>query len=78
MSDSIVLIRLREIRDMLADLKDDFSEMKLRVTTLETQVGNLGATEQSHYASVAMRLDRIGGDVDRIKRRLELADEPAH
>jgi ribosome-associated translation inhibitor RaiA len=77
MSDNLVLARLREIPDVLSELKADNVEIKHRLSTLEIQVGGLNATEQNHYASLSSRMDRLATDVDRIKRRLELADAPA-
>jgi hypothetical protein len=31
---------------------------------------------EGQYASLSRRIDRIGGDVDQIKRRLDLVDAP--
>jgi hypothetical protein len=56
------------------DLRADTVEMKQRLTTLEIQVGNLAATEGSHYAQIMLRMDRIDLRVERIERRLDLAD----
>lgn len=63
MSDDMVLILLRAIRADIADLKADGIEMKERLGALE---GGL--------ASVSRRVDRIAGDVERIKRRLDIVD----
>jgi len=63
MSDNLVLERLREIRAMLGRVLEDTADLRLRV----------GAPEASN-ASVSLRLDRIGTDVDLIKRRLDLVD----
>ena len=49
----------------LAELKSDVIEVKERLGLIEGQ-----------YASLSRRVDRIGGDVDQIKRRLELVDAP--
>jgi hypothetical protein len=61
---------LKEIRADTAEIKQDISDIKLRVHVLEDQ-----------YASLAMsasglnhRLDRIQADVTTIKRRLNLVD----
>lgn len=56
---------LRAIRGDMADLKQDMVEVKERLGILEAQ-----------YSSLSRRVDRIGGDVERIKRRLDLADAP--
>jgi predicted nuclease with TOPRIM domain len=63
MSDNLVLDHLRAIRGDLGELKADMREVKERLGILETQ-----------YASVSRRVDRIGGDVERIKVRLDLVD----
>lgn len=61
MSDKLVLDLLRAIRGDITEIKTDIVELKERVGLLE------GAT-----ASVSRRLDRVGGDVEHIKRRLDL------
>ncbi|HUB47829.1 MAG TPA: hypothetical protein VMB73_22860 [Acetobacteraceae bacterium] len=68
MSDNIVLERLREIRTLLAEVREDTADMRLRVGMLD-----------AGYGSMSPRLDRLAADVERIKRRLELVDEaPEH
>lgn len=71
---NLVLNLLRAIRGDIGDIKADMIEVKQRLTTVEIQVSNLAATEASHYGQTMQRLDRIGGDMDRIKRRLDLVD----
>ena len=61
--DSLVCNLLRAIRSDIAEAKADLVEVKERL-------GILG----SHYASLSRRVDRIGGDMERVKRRLDLAD----
>jgi hypothetical protein len=61
--DDLVLLRLREIRALLGEVKEDTADTRLRVGMLE-----------AGYASVSLRLDRLAADVDRIKRRLALAE----
>jgi hypothetical protein len=75
--DNMVLTLLRAIRGDIADIRLDVRELKERVTNLETLVGNSVSTELHHYASLSGRLDRIGGDVERIKTRLDIVDAPA-
>ncbi len=67
---SLILSILKEIRVDVADIKQDISDLKMRVHVLEDQ-----------YASIAMsvsgvnhRLDRVQTDVTTIKRRLDLVD----
>jgi hypothetical protein len=41
-------------------LRADMAEIKHRMRAVEDQMGNLAAGEQSHYATVIGRLDRMG------------------
>jgi hypothetical protein len=61
--DSLVLNLLRAIRSDIAVVKADLVEVKERLGILVAQ-----------YASLSRRVDRIGGDMERVKRRLDLAD----
>ena len=63
--DNLVLERLREIRALLGEVREDTADTRLRVGMLE-----------AGYASVSLRLDRLAGDVERIKRRLDLVEMP--
>ncbi len=65
MSDNIVLDLLRAIRGDIADVKVDLIGIKERIGLLE-----------AGYSSLSRRVDRMGGDVERIKRRLDIADAP--
>lgn len=61
--DNVVLARLREIRDIVAAVKEDTAELKLRVGMLE-----------AGYASLSLRFDRMEPRLERIERRLGLLD----
>ncbi len=63
MSESIVLELSRAIRGDIASLKADVGELKERVGLLAGQVSLL-----------SRRMDRMGGDVEQIRRRLNLVD----
>lgn len=63
--DNLVLERLREIRGMLGRVLEDTADLRLRVGALEAA-----------GASMSLRLDRLATDVDRIRRRLDLVEEP--
>jgi hypothetical protein len=43
-----------------------------RLTTLEIAVGNLAATELSHYANTSLRMDQMSERIGGIERRLAL------
>ena len=72
MSDTLVLEPLRAIRGQLDGLSADMRDLKQRVTTLEIAFSNFVATEASHYASLAQRVDRVEERLERIERRLDL------
>jgi hypothetical protein len=74
---NLILTLLRAIRGDIAEVRLDVRELKERVTNLATLVGNSVSTELHHYASLSGRLDRVAGDVERIKLRLDLVDAPA-
>ena len=62
-TDNLVLLRLREIRALLGEVKEDTADTRLRVGMLE-----------AGFAWVSLRLDRLAADVGRVKRRLDLAE----
>ena len=61
--ESLTLNLLRAIRGDVGEIKADLSEIKQRLGFLE-----------AGYASLSRRVDRIGGDVERIKTRLDIVD----
>lgn len=77
MSESLILEMLRAIRADLGDVKADMRDVKQRMTALEIQTSALAATEGSHYASLALRLDAMDGRLERLERRAGLSDAPA-
>jgi hypothetical protein len=58
-----VIDMLRAIRVDIADVRGDLSEVKERLGILE-----------AGYASLSRGVDRLGGDVALIRRRLNLVD----
>ena len=66
MSDNLVLELLRAIRADIGTLRADVLEIKERLGLLE-----------AGYASLSRRVDRLTGDVELIKRRLDIVDAPA-
>jgi hypothetical protein len=62
--EDLVLVLSRGIRDDISTIKGDMAEVKERLGLLE-----------AGYALVSRRMDRMGGDIERIKVRLELVDE---
>jgi phage shock protein A len=70
--DNLVLEILRGMRASLSRVEEDVSELKHRMSTVEQQIAQMAATEMSHYAGVAGRLDRMSDRIDRIERRLDI------
>jgi predicted nuclease with TOPRIM domain len=62
---NLVLEHLRHIRGGIDDLRQDMREVKTRLGLLEQQ-----------YAIISGRLDRLTDRVERIERRLDLAEHP--
>jgi hypothetical protein len=60
-SDNLVLELLRAIRGDIAEMKTDIIEIKERLGFLE-----------GIYGSLSRRVDRLGGDIEQIKKRLDL------
>jgi len=69
-----LLRRLRQLNEKLDRLAGDTRDVKQRMTAMEQQLSHFAATEASHYASVALRLDRIEDRLDRVERQLEATD----
>jgi hypothetical protein len=61
MSDNLVLEPLRAIRGDVAQIRTGMVEVKERLGLLE-----------AGYASLSRRVDRVSGDVEQIKRRLDV------
>ena len=64
--DNLVLSLLRAIRTDIAEIKETLRETQMRLDTLEL-----------NYVSMRPHVDRVAGDVELIKRRLELTDVDA-
>jgi hypothetical protein len=73
--ENLMLVYLRRLDEKIDRLAEDMREVKLRLTALETAVGNLAATEMSHYAIMADRTDRLTARIERIETRLDLREQ---
>jgi uncharacterized coiled-coil protein SlyX len=70
-SEDIVLEHLRHIRRAVGDeLREDMRELKTRVGTVEREVAQLHVM----IAEQSTRIDRLTDRVERIERRLDLAE----
>jgi len=72
--ENLTLIFLRRLDSKMDSLSQDIADLKQRMTAVEIQLGSIASTELSHYASLAMRLDRHDARLERIERRLDLAE----
>lgn len=68
----LILIYLRRLDANMWALREDAADVKHRLTTLEIQMSNLAATEASHYAQTALRLDRIEHRLERLERHADI------
>jgi hypothetical protein len=71
--ENLTLVLLRRLDGKIDQILATQTDHGRRLTTLEVAVGNLAATELSHYANTAMRMDQMSERIDRIERRLELS-----
>ena len=70
--ENLMLVYLRRLDGKMDGLASDMRDVKQRLTAVEIQVGQLASTEASHYASTALRLDRIEARLDRLDRHADI------
>jgi hypothetical protein len=75
--ENLTLIFLRRLDSKMDSLSQDIADLKHRMTAVGIQLGSMASTEQIHHASLAMRLDRHDARLERIERRLDLAEASA-
>ena len=63
--DNLVLVMLRRLDTKMDRLIDDVHELKVRMSSVETNL-----------AGVQRRIDRLDDRVERIERRLDLVSQP--
>ena len=68
--DNLVLERLREIREILDQHTRSFTDVQLRLSGIETHMAGFQISEVRQ----STELDRLRERIDRIEKRLELAD----
>lgn len=71
--ENLILEHLRHIRGRVDQIAEDVGTLKLRTTSLESQIAGL----HGDNAIAHQRMDRIEARLDRIERRLDLREEPA-
>ncbi|MFA7242311.1 MAG: hypothetical protein WC091_19540 [Sulfuricellaceae bacterium] len=75
--ESLVLEQLRAIRADIASVKEDTREIKNRLAIVESGIATLRRDGSDFAASIAdqhLRYDRINDRIERIEKRLELAN----
>ncbi|MCB1824391.1 MAG: hypothetical protein KDJ54_07375 [Candidatus Competibacteraceae bacterium] len=75
--ENIILEHLRAIRADIGSIKNDVREIKQRLTSLEAAVAGPRRDNSNLYGNVIdqhARYDRLVERVERIERRLDLAD----
>ncbi len=75
--ENLILEHLRAIRADIGGIKDDVREIKQRLTSLEAAIAGLRRDSSNLYGDVVdqhARYDRLVERVERIERRLDLAE----
>ncbi|MDK9720114.1 MAG: hypothetical protein OEL53_02915 [Rhodospirillales bacterium] len=68
--ENLMLVYLRRIDEKIDVLVEDMRDVKRRLTSLEMAVGQI----HGDFAGQSMRIDRLENRLDRIERRLNIAD----
>ena len=67
---ALILSILQRMQSDLSDVKHDVHDLKVRITIVDGHIGSLIVSNQL----INERLDRLQGDMTRVKRRLDLVD----
>jgi hypothetical protein len=70
----MLMAMMQRTLDTQRETAGDIRDMKLRLTSIERQLGSNAASESEHYASVMGRMDRFDDRLGRVARRLEIGD----
>ena len=73
---SLIVEHLRAIRTLIAQVKDDTGEIKLRISSIDEQctLAKKGiANLHSDLAVMQIRMDKQGDRIERTEKRLELS-----
>lgn len=69
-TENLLLEILRRVQTDVADMKGDIADLKTRATAVDEHIGGLFITISGNNA----RLDRVVERLERIERRLDLAE----
>lgn len=75
--ENLILEHLKAIRADIGSLKNDSSEIKSRLTSVESGIAGLRRDSASQYGDIVdthSRYDRLVHRIDRIEKRLEIND----
>ena len=72
--DNILLAYMWKFDAKLDALAADTRDVKSRLSTVERQIGQAASNEQSHYATVMDRFDRLETRLERLERRMDLIE----
>lgn len=75
--ENLVLARLREIRGVLDNIREEQGEQRARLSAIEHTLAQEFAHTRLEFARLDARLDRVHTRLERIERRLELVEDPA-
>ena len=68
--ENVVRVLLRQMDQKIDRLGDDVGDLKVRMSAVESQIGNM----QAQIGTINGRLDRVDGRRDRIEKRLDLVE----
>lgn len=66
--------RFNRIDTRLERIELNQREHGQRLSILESQMAQLSASEQGHYAAIMQRLDHLSDRIERIERRFDLVE----
>jgi chromosome segregation ATPase len=75
--ENLVLARLREIREILDNVREEQGEQRARLSAIEHTLAQEFAHTRMEFARLDARLDRIHNRLGRIERRLDLVEAPS-
>jgi len=76
--ENLTLVYLGRLDAKLDQVIESQRDQGRRLTAVEVALGNLAATEISHYANTAARNDRTDERLDPIEKRLDLVPVAPH
>ena len=74
-ADTLILAHLHRIEMKLDAMQADVADLKHRMEALDYATVQLQSDMVAHHAGLSRQLDRVGGCLDRLERRLGIAPE---